>query len=297
MQLPRLLAVHLAELVERLRTDPGEQHLQQLRRRKRTRLSAWLSGAGIEVGALYRPLRVSRNARVRYVDRMAVPELRRHYPELVGRALVPVDIIGSAEDLSEIPDQSVDFVIANHLFEHLEYPIKGLSEFLRVLRPGGVVYMALPDARVGIDRDRELTPVRHLLDEHSHGAEANRRTHYEEWVFKSEKRTDRPEHWVEQLMAMDYSIHFHVWQADTFVEFLAHVREGVGLEFELVAFAPPEYTGDDEFIVVLSKGKSSSPRLPPSAPTLKDRLRHGAAAPILRPPYRLARRILWALGH
>jgi predicted SAM-dependent methyltransferase len=286
----------MAELVEGLRTDPGELRLKQLRTRKRSRLAAWLAGEGIEIGALYRPLQAPSSARVRYVDRMAVPDLRRHYPELAHHPLVPVDIIGSAEKLSKISDQSVDFVIANHLFEHLEYPIRGLSEFLRVLRPGGIVYMALPDARVGIDQDRELTSVQHLLDEHRHGADANRRAHYEEWVFKSEKRAESPEHWVDKLMAMDYSIHFHVWEADTFVEFLAHVRERVRLEFEVVGFAPPEYPGDDEFIVVLSKGRSPSPRLPPPNPTLKDRLGQSIAAPVLRPPYRVARRVIGSLG-
>ena len=44
---------------------------------------------------------------------------------MVWFALVPADIIGRAEDLS-MPDDSVDFVIANHVLEHMQYPIRAL---------------------------------------------------------------------------------------------------------------------------------------------------------------------------
>jgi hypothetical protein len=71
---------------------------------KRRRLSAWLRGDGIEVGALQVPLVVHREARVRYVDRLTVEEQRRQYPELADGTLVDVDLIASAEDLTGLDD-------------------------------------------------------------------------------------------------------------------------------------------------------------------------------------------------
>src|SRR5207249_5036937 len=50
----------------------------------------YLRGTGIEIGALHNPLRLPRGVDVRYVDRMTVPELRRHYPELAGGPLAGV---------------------------------------------------------------------------------------------------------------------------------------------------------------------------------------------------------------
>jgi predicted SAM-dependent methyltransferase len=277
--------------------------VDRMRARKRGRLARWLNGEGIEVGALHRPLRVPASARVRYVDRMPVAELRCHYPELAEYSLVPVDIIGSAEDLSALVDNSVDFVIANHLLEHLEYPIRGLLEFFRVLRPSGIVYLALPDQRMGIDHRRPLTSVDHLMDEHYNGAAANRRQHYYDWVVLSEQWCGDIEERVDQLMAMDYSIHFHVWRPDTFLDLLTVTRRTVDLDFEVIAFAPPEYPGDDEFMVLLSKGSCSYPRLPPPIvwPTsywgrVRTAIAQSPMRPILRPPYivgrRLARRIM-----
>src|SRR4051812_14481766 len=51
----------------------------------------YLKGEGIEIGAAHQPLDVPEGVRVRYVDRMSADDLRRAYPELEGRTLVPVD--------------------------------------------------------------------------------------------------------------------------------------------------------------------------------------------------------------
>lgn len=230
---------------------------------KRRRLSAWLQGDGIEIGALHNPLPLPPGARVRYVDHLPEAELRKHYPELDGHPFAPVSIIGSAQDLSMVGDASVDFVVANHLLEHLEDPVAGLEEFQRVLRPDGVVYLALPDKRRTFDRDRELTRVEHLIDEHRDGAEANRRQHYLDWATRVDKKDAAH---AEALLEKGYSIHFHVWRADTFLEFLVAARAEFGLDFEITQFAAPETEVDDEFILILVKGRGERVPLPAAAP-------------------------------
>jgi SAM-dependent methyltransferase len=232
---------------------------------KRRRLAAWLKGEGIEIGALHRPLVVPSGTRVTYVDRLPEADLRRHYPELDGQPFAPVSVIGTAENLAAFGDGSLDFIIANHLLEHLEDPIAGLLEFQRVLRPNGALYMALPDSRVTFDRTRELTPPEHILEEHRNGTEPHRRDHYVDWAIHVEKQGGAAaESRASELMEMGYAIHFHVWRAESFLEFLFLARHEAKIEFELAAFAPPEHEADDEFVVVLLKGQSAAVRLPPS---------------------------------
>ncbi len=155
----------------------------------------------------------------------------------------------------------MDFVVANHLLEHLENPIAGMREMLRVIRPGGVLYLALPDPRVTFDVDRQLTPVEHVLDEYRNGTAHTREAHFTEWVANAEKHIE----WmqkahvttgaerVRELMELDYSIHFHVWRPDTFLEFVVAATAEAGLEMELVEFIPRQ-GGDDEYIFVFLKG-------------------------------------------
>lgn len=232
---------------------------------KRARLARWLAGDGIEIGALHRPLEVPGGTRVRYVDHLDEDGLRATYPELAGYDLVPVSVIGSAEDLSGFEDSSLDFVIANHLLEHLEYPLRGLLEFQRVLKPGGLLYLSLPDKRVTFDRDRELTTTDHLIEEHVRSDAADhRRAHYLDWAVHVDKvQPADVENHVDDLMERHYSIHFHVWRPDTFLDFVTRARADAGLELAALQLAGLEFEGDDEFCLLLVNGQADVPRLPP----------------------------------
>jgi ubiquinone/menaquinone biosynthesis C-methylase UbiE len=44
------------------------------------------------------------------------------------------------------PDRSFDIVTCKHTLEHVEHPLEGLAEIRRVLRPGGVAFLIVPDA-------------------------------------------------------------------------------------------------------------------------------------------------------
>jgi SAM-dependent methyltransferase len=266
---------------------------------KRQRLARWLHGNGIEIGALHRPLDVPRTAHVTYVDRLPEPVLRSHYPELSSEAFAPVEVLGTAEDLSAFRDGTIDFVIANHLLEHLEDPIRALTEFHRVLRRDGVLYLALPDPRISFDRDRQLTALEHLLDEYRQGPAANRKAHYLDWAINVDK-DPQAERRARQLDEMDYSIHFHVWRPDTFLEFLQAAKREAGLEFELAAYAPPESPDDNEFILILLKGDSAELRLPQDGlqpagaaaspwQAVRSRVKRSPVGPVLRPIYRFVR--------
>lgn len=239
---------------------------------KRVRMARWLTGSGLEIGALHNPLPVPPGVQVRYVDRAPTEELQRHYSDIPPEDFVPISVIGDAQDLSAVASDSVDFVIANHLVEHLEDPIRGLQEMLRAIRPGGVLYVALPDPRATFDRHRDTTPVEHVLAEYRGGTAATREQHFAEWVDRVERNV-HPEiapddasftARVAALMEMDYSIHFHVWRPETFLDLLSAARREGALDMELLDFAACDGGRDNEFIFVFGKGTSAEPRpLPP----------------------------------
>jgi SAM-dependent methyltransferase len=211
----------------------------------------YLSGDGIEIGALHNPLPVPRSARVRYVDRLPVSELRAHYPELDYEPLVPVDIVDDGERLATIPDSSLDFVVANHFLEHTQDPVGTLLNAFRVLRPAGVLYLAVPDKRYTFDRDRAVTPLDHLLRDFQEGPEISRRDHFEEWARLVEGvPEDDVGRRAEQLMEQDYGIHYHVWTRREMLELLTAVRDRFDLDFDVELIKPIKH----EVVLVLRKG-------------------------------------------
>lgn len=256
------------QAVQRGIVPSGEVHYQQCGRREieqglrklpiRRALSYnWLRGSGIEIGALHNPLGIfPEHARVTYVDRLDEGALREHYPELANEALVPVGIIDDGEKLATVADDSQDFIIANHVIEHTEDPITSLDTWFRVVRPGGVVYLGVPDKRYTFDRERVNTPWTHLVADHQFGAAGTRRQHFEEWVRYVGRHSDPAtvEVQVAQLMTQNYSIHYHVWDAESFSDFLVRYRDTYNPDFMLRQYEfNPDHT---EMIFVLEKTAS-----------------------------------------
>jgi SAM-dependent methyltransferase len=201
-------------------------------RRRREIARRYLSGDGIEIGALHNPLDVPGSARVRYVDRMPVDGLREQYPELAAQPLVDVDIVDDGERLGTIEDDSQEFVIANHFLEHCENPLGALESMIRVLRPGGVLYLAVPDKRYTFDVDRPVTPTEHVLRDYREGPESSRRGHYEEWARLVDK-AEQPEAHASTLLDRGYSIHFHAWTQAELIDLVRTAAEELGLSFDV----------------------------------------------------------------
>jgi len=204
--------------------------------------NTFIRGQGIEIGALHMPLRVPRSAKVRYVDRFTVADLRKHYPELNDKDLVQVDILADGERLESISDSTEDFVIANHFIEHCQNPIGALENIFRVLKPGGTLYLAIPDKRNSFDAERPVTTLEHLMRDYHEGPAWSRRQHFEEWTRLVNKVQDdaAAETEIAQNMAIDYSIHYHVWTQSEMLELLVAFRKMVSFEVELCLKNGPE---------------------------------------------------------
>jgi SAM-dependent methyltransferase len=199
------------------------------------------AGRGIEIGALFNPLFLAKDCKVTYVDRYSTAELQvqaasfeeslRQYP------LVPVDVVDNGETLASFSPCSQDFIVANHVIEHAHDPLGVLKRYFELLKPGGILYMCVPDKRLTFDVKRPVTALEHLYRDHEEGPAWSHRDHLREWVELVENTTGPAmEQRVEALVqANDSMIHCHVWTQDTVLEMLLDVKRRLGLSFEVLA--------------------------------------------------------------
>lgn len=202
----------------------------------------YLRGDGIEIGALHQPLVVPKTANVKYLDMWTADDLRKQYPELESYHIVDVDIIDNGEKLDTIESSSQDFVIANHMLEHSQNPIEALGNMLRVLKDGGILYLAVPDKRYTFDKERPVTPTEHIIKDFKEGPSWSKRQHYEEWVRLVDRIHDEieAEKKVTRLIDADGHIHYHVWTQAEILDMLLTAKKDFKLGFEIELFMKNE---------------------------------------------------------
>lgn len=218
----------------------------------------YIAGHGIEIGPGNSPIRLHSGISVKHVD-MSPKDV------LVGVHGFPddwsaPDIVDDGEVLSSIDDYSLDFVIACHVLEHTQNPLKVLETWFTKLRTGGVLFVAIPDRRHSFDKQRKLTSFEHLLADYRHGPAGSEEEHLHEWITVVNKETD--EHAVaaqkSELRKIDYRIHYHVWETNSFIEALVR-SNGLVADFDI------EYCGFNwmEAIAVLRKRSGAAGRPEP----------------------------------
>lgn len=137
-----------------------------LRSRKIT-AALHLHGKGLEYGPLHRTLLPKPAFDVVYADYADREHLVAHYAgnSNVDPNLIPeVDIVTRGSPITEfVAEQSLDYVVASHVMEHVPDLLGWLDSNLRILRPGGRLAVAFPDKRYCFDIKRRSSMVSDIM--------------------------------------------------------------------------------------------------------------------------------------
>ncbi len=212
-------------------TRPAEMRL-----RRTAMIFRHVRGAGIEVGALASPAILPPGCRVTYVDKYGI-EAYEHDPALAQLSISPPDVLDDAETLARFMEDSQDFVLAFHVAEHVQNPMAMLRAFHRVTRDGGTIILAVPERTMTADRDRPITTLDHLVEDDELGPERSFEHHVREVGSLCRKLSGEAlDAFVDEVRRTDGHVHFHVWDAEAFLDFIWRARARLGLGLELLEF-------------------------------------------------------------
>ena len=230
----------------------------------------YLHGTGLEIGALQHPLETPPGVTVRYVDCVIREENILRYPHLDESRIVVTDIIDDGFELATIPDNSQDFVIANHLLEHAPNPLQTLLTWHRVLKKCGILFITLPNGTRNFDQGRGITPLEHIVEDYTMVKNGeleqfarNNREHYREFVeisipnlnrmrLRRPMTEERKQEYLEKLVAeQSTDAHFHLFTRKSMNQLVTHLIAGYARNLSLLETVRSRF--GQEYVLILKK--------------------------------------------
>ncbi len=219
-----------------------------------------LNGRGLEIGAFHEPADLPEGCSVEYFDALDAEEAAKRFPEIDASKLVNVDIVGDIDqrDLRKsIRSNSLDFVIANHVIEHVASPIAMIEDIVSLLKEGGHLVLSAPDKRYTFDRDRPLTTFEHLEAEYAEGVDHVDDDHYIDFLKHVAKHVFKdPARDIEGDLAFARSRreHAHVWDSVSFKDFLNRCQSTLGVSFLTLYESVGDENGIEYFVALRKNG-------------------------------------------
>lgn len=225
-------------------------------RKPRLKYAHLLHGRGLEIGAFTHPMPVPDDASVLYSDIYMPDEMVTRYPDAVRP-----DITSDSERFPDINDDTFDFIVANHVLEHLTDPIRALTEWHRILKSNGIILISVPDKRYTFDSPRRRTRLSHLLKDYIHPDPPHEKNlpHLKDWATHVEGlKPDSPEWktWIDRQLISTYVVHNHVWTSQDIILLILYLYTRPSSRFQLYRWSNTGIFGD-EFILVLKSRKTS----------------------------------------
>ncbi len=154
---------------------------------------------GLEIGGSAHNAFGLHTLNVDYTDDLTTV-FKKQEIELAGECM-KVDVVASGDDLP-FKDSTVDFVISSHVIEHFYDPVKAIKEWLRVVKPGGYVFIIAPHMdRIG-EKAGPRTPSAEIIDRHEHPnpPKVDHHGHYSNW--KTQDFVDFCRHYGWKIVAV-----------------------------------------------------------------------------------------------
>ena len=152
-------------------------------------------------------------------------------------------------------NESKDFIIINHVLEHLLFPDLAISECYRVLKPQGFLILAIPDKFYTFDLERSITSSKSIFERKNRTVKEPTPEDYfpvmecnHPQILK--KAPSIQKEFLRKLMKRRE--HLNVWDTTAFKSFLNKTIKFNNLNFKRIKESTP-IDNNFEYIVLLRK--------------------------------------------
>lgn len=126
---------------------------------------------GLEIGASYNPAAPRRDGwNIEIADHADANTLREKYARwgVEGSAIEDIDYVINEKGLFSSIGQAerYDFIIASHVIEHVPDFVQFLVDCEKLLKPGGILSLAIPDKRCHFDVLKPISTLGQILQAH-----------------------------------------------------------------------------------------------------------------------------------
>jgi SAM-dependent methyltransferase len=211
----------------------------------------------MEFGAGPSPFPLPLHCQVTYADRLSKADFEIQYAGYTSSPEIPMDVvepdlIADIQDLSCVPDQSLDFVVASHVIEHTPNPLLAFEQVYSKLCFGGRFLLVVPDKHRTFDRRRELTSLKHLALDYLRPSRKRDILHYiEVYSLSFPVRFDKLDRTANCACASNTDIHYHTFTYKSFMEVVEYSRRAFTPWSEV--WSQPTRGDGDEFYFLLTR--------------------------------------------
>ncbi|HMD81336.1 MAG TPA: methyltransferase domain-containing protein [Anaerolineales bacterium] len=204
------------------------ERVNQARIFKEQRLAhQWCKGEGLELGAgAHNPFNLPGSLNVAPGDD---PVFRQAEIEICGM-YAEIDIVAEGHDIP-VGDGTQDYIISSHVVEHFPDPLRAFIEWNRILKPGGIVFMIVPQRNADPhDAKQPVSKIAEIVEAYEQGYTVD----------------DSP-------LPVVRRGHYFVYTLDTMLNLIRWANDNLHLGWEVVAHERRDTKVGNGFTVVCRK--------------------------------------------
>lgn len=215
-----------------------------------------LKGKGLEFGAASNPFPTAAFSEMEYADiydHSLTSSPYAHNIHYTNAEFVTCNYITSIEKMTNIADESFDFIVACHVIEHVKSPLLAMQSVWQKLKPGGKFVLLVPHMDLTFDSKRDITSLDHIVLDYKRPLKERDFLHFVEFYEKAFVTPNPFNKALEEFNNPFSDIHYHVWNETSFLNMVNYFSDNIKPWSNIIYYPHLPHEHANEFYFILEK--------------------------------------------